>query len=364
MRISEGRAIVEVETGVFYNPRMKFCRDFDMVIFRGIKEIEGKVRYLDALAATGIRGIRASLEAGLTPFFNDASEKAVRNIRRNLELNDLEAEVFNRDANVLMREMSFFHVDVDPFGSPAEFIDSAVIKPRYLSITATDTAALCGSATNSGLRKYSAYALKTEYYPEVGLRVLLGKILSEAGKYDKAPEVLVSFAKEHFYRVHVRFKRSPRAVREAYKRYGFLLHCFNCLRRYVVPVGEEFETSCKCGKKFTLIGPLWLGELHSREFVGRIAADVESDLESYLRSGIKRMLERIIEEEDFAFFYDLHHLTKKLGVSPPSLDEVIESLREIGFSASKTRFFGTSFKTNAPIEEIFRVIKKLKNHKP
>ncbi len=354
MRISEGKAVIEVEEGVFYNPRMKFCRDFDVVIFKEIKEKEKEVRYLDALAATGIRGIRASLEAGFSSIFNDSDKKAVKNIQRNLELNGLEAEVFNMDANILMRDMSFFHIDIDPFGSPAEFIDSAVIRPKYLSVTATDTAALCGSATNSGLRKYSVYALKTEYYPEVGLRILLGRILSEAGKYDKAPEVVISFAKEHFYRVHIKFKRSPRAVREVYKKYGFLLHCFNCLRRYAVPVGEEFETNCECGKKFTLIGPLWLGELHSREFVEGIA-------ENGLGLDVKRMLERIREEEDFAFFYDLHFLTRKLRTSPPPLDEVIESLKEIGFSASKTRFLGTSFKTSAPIEEIFKVIKGLKD---
>jgi len=353
MRISEGMAVIEVEEGIFYNPRMKFCRDFDMTIFREIKEKEKEVRYLDALAATGIRGIRAFLEAGFSSVFNDSDKKAVKNIQKNLELNGLEAEVFNMDANILMREMSFFHIDIDPFGSPAEFIDSAVIRPKYLSVTATDTAALCGSATNSGLRKYSAYALKTEYYPEVGLRVLLGRILSEAGKYDKTPEVLVSFAKEHFYRVHIRFKRSPRAVREAYKKYGFLLHCFNCLRRYAVLIGEEFEINCECGKKFTLIGPLWLGELHSQEFVERIAED-SFELE------VKRMLERIREEREFAFFYDLHFLTKKLRMSPPPLDGVIESLKEIGFFASKTRFSGTSFKTNAPLEEIFKVIEKLK----
>ncbi|RLI81152.1 tRNA (guanine(10)-N(2))-dimethyltransferase [Archaeoglobales archaeon] len=353
-RVSEGKAIIEVEEGVFYNPKMRFCRDFDIAVFREIKRMEGEVNYLDALAGTGIRGIRAFLEANFNPTFNDSSKKAVENIRRNLELNDLEADVFSKDANILMRERFFFHIDIDPFGSPASFIDSAVIKPKYLSITATDTAALCGSATKSGMRKYSSYVLKTEYYPEVGLRVLLGRILSESGKYDKAPEVLIAFAKEHFYRVHVRFKRSPRAVRNAYRKYGFILHCFNCLRRYTVPMGEEFEGTCECGKKFSLIGPLWLGELHSQEFVERIAEDD-------LGEEVGRVVGVIKEENNTPLFYDLHFLTKKMRMSPPLLDGVIESLKEIGFMASRTRFLGTSFKTNAPIEEIYKVIKSMKN---
>jgi len=346
MRVKEGKAVIEVDEGVFYNPRMKFCRDFDVVVFRAIRDEEREVNYLDALAGTGVRGIRAFLESGFTPAFNDLSGRAVDNIRKNLGLNEMRAEVYNEDANVLMRRKFFFHIDIDPFGSPVEFIDSAVIKPKYLSITATDTAALCGSAPASGLRKYSAFALKTEYYPEVGVRILIGKILSEAGKYDKAPEILVSFTKEHFYRVHLRFRRSPRKVRRAYKNYGFFLHCFSCLRRYSVPIGQDFDTGCECGKKFTPIGPLWLGDLHSPEFIERLNGDGE----------IGRLIERIREEISVPAFYDLHTITEKIGISPPPVGRIVQSLKEAGFKASRTRFSGTSFKTDAPVEEIFRIV--------
>ena len=357
MKVKEGKAEIEVDEGVFYNPRMKFCRDFDMLVFRAIREKEGRVSYLDALAGSGVRGIRARLEAGYDSTFNDLNEHAIANIRKNLEINGINAEVYNEDANLLVRRKYFFHIDIDPFGSPAEFIDSAVIKPKYLSITATDTAALCGSSPSSGLRKYSAFALKTEYYPEVGIRILVGKVLSEAGKYDKAPEVLVSFAKEHFYRVHLRFKRSPRAVKEAYKSYGFFLHCFNCLRRFFVVLGEDFETTCECGKKLTPIGPLWLGELHSCDFLEELSR--VGDLEE-LDKSVKGLAERIMEEVNVPSYYDLHFITGKMGVSPPPLDRVIKSLREIGFQASRTRFSGTSFKTDAPIEEVYRAVKRLR----
>ena len=350
MRVTEGRAVIEVDEGVFYNPRMKFCRDFDMFVFKAIRAEEKRVGYLDALAGTGVRGIRACLEAGYDSAFNDLNELALRNIKKNLEINGIEAEVYGEDANILVRRKFFFHIDIDPFGSPAEFIDSAVVKPKYLSVTATDTAALCGSAPASGLRKYSAFALKTEYYPEVGLRVLIGRILSEAGKYDKAPEILISFAKEHFYRVHLRFKKSPRAVRNAYKNYGFFLHCFNCLRRFFTPIGEDFETICECGKKFTLIGPLWIGELHSEDFSRKLECEGTAG----------KLLQKIKEEINVPTFYDLHLIAKKVEVSPPPLEKVINSLREMGFQASRTRFSGTSFKTDAPIEEIFRAVKRFR----
>ena len=185
--ITEGFAKINIE-GVFYNPKMRFCRDLDMLVFRSLNSHE----YLDALAASGVRGIRAALEAEYQPIFNDWDRNAVETIKRNLKLNNIDAEVHNRDATILMRERKFYHIDLDPFGSPSEFIDSACFSTlKYLSITATDTAALCGSATLSGLRKYSSFAKKTEYYPEVGVRMLIGKVAREITKYDKSIEVIV-----------------------------------------------------------------------------------------------------------------------------------------------------------------------------
>jgi tRNA (guanine26-N2/guanine27-N2)-dimethyltransferase len=348
--VSEGEARIKVFHGVFYNPKMKFCRDFDMEVFKVIKEKERRVNYLDALSGTGIRGIRAFLEAGFQPFFNDFSKRAVECIKENLKLNGITAEVFNTDATVLMRERKFFHIDIDPFGSPAEFIDSAVKFPKYLSVTATDTSALCGSATVSGLRKYGAYAVKTEYYPEVGIRVLIGRILSESGKYDKAPEILVSFAREHFYRVHLRFKRSPSAVKKAFKKYGYIFHCFNCLRRFVSPIGGEVISKCICGRETKMIGPLWLGELHNQEF---IKWNSENE-------GVSKLISKIRGEPEIPLYYDLHHITKNLNLSPPPIEKIIEELRSIGYKAGRTRFSGTSIKTDADIEEMKRIIKSLK----
>jgi|Deesub1362A_J573_1020465.scaffolds.fasta_scaffold00053_73 tRNA (guanine26-N2/guanine27-N2)-dimethyltransferase len=354
--INEGKAKIKIRGDVFYNPRMKFCRDVDMVVFGEIKEIEGKkVDYLDALSGTGIRGIRSALEADYNPFFNDINRKAVENIIENLRLNGLNAQVFNMDASILMREKPFLHVDVDPFGSPAEFIDSACVRPKYLSVTATDTAALCGSAPNSGLRKYASFALKTEYYPEIGLRMLIGKIVSESTKYDKAPEVIVAYTKEHYYRVHLKFRRSPNAAKKVYKNYGYLFHCFECLRRYWVPVGEGAIEMCECGKKMKMMGPLWLGDLHDEQIISEI-------LSRNPEKHVKSLIDRISCELSIPFFYDLHYLSRKLCLSPPQLNSLLVTLKELGFDASKTRFSGTSFKTNAPLSEIESAIRDIKQN--
>jgi tRNA (guanine26-N2/guanine27-N2)-dimethyltransferase len=349
--ICEGKAIIFVEDGVFYNQKMKFCRDLDMLIFSQISEKE-YIDYLDALAATGIRGIRAKLEANYDVSLNDKNKRAVKLIKKNLKQNEIEAKVFNRDASSLMKERHFTHVDVDPFGSPSEFIDAACFSAtRYLSITATDTAALCGSATASGLRKYSAYAEKTEYYAEIGLRMLVGKVAREATKYDKGIEVLISWAKEHYYRIHVKLKRSPSHARKMYGKIGYLFHCFNCGAREWVLMDGECISACRCGTSYTMIGPLWLGELCLKDFVFELIKDAKEN-QSKLD-----LLNKIYEELEIPFHYDLHFISKAMNVSPPSMDVLIKELQELGYEISRTHYSGTSFKTNAGIEEIKRIVR-------
>ncbi|WP_290596062.1 MULTISPECIES: tRNA (guanine(10)-N(2))-dimethyltransferase [unclassified Archaeoglobus] len=344
--IEEGRARIITE-GVFYNSRMKFCRDLDMVIFSEIDSAE----YLDALAASGVRGIRAALEASKQPIFNDLNPKAVEIIKRNLELNGLEAEVHCMDASILMRGRSFEHVDIDPFGSPATFIDSACFSARkYLSVTATDTAALCGSATNSGLKKYGAYAVKTDTYHETGLRMLIGFVVREATKYEKALTPLISWAKEHYYRVHFCIRKSTSKAGEIYEKVGYINFCPRCLRKEVTAMGECRER-CECGSKFVMLGPLWLGELKQSEFVTRIYERSEGKLRYFV--------EKLKEEVEVATAYNLQQMASRVSERAPPTMEVVKKLREMGYKASKTHYCGFCIKTDAKVGVLAEVIKYL-----
>lgn len=347
--IREGKAEILVED-VFYNPKMEFCRDMDMLIFSQLPTRE----YLDALAATGIRGIRAALECGFDVTFNDKNWDAQRIIKKNVEHNGVEGEVVGMNASTLMTQRYFQHVDLDPFGSPTEFIDSACNSAtRYLSVTATDTAALCGSARVSGLRKYSAFALKTEYYPEVGLRMLIGKIAREATKYDKGVEVLISWTREHYYRVHLKIKKSVSFAGKLFNKIGYLFHCWNCGRRTWSSMKDAKTLLCECGSPYAIMGPLWLGELHSRDFISRIIDKAEVDDES--EEG--KLLQKIEGELEISFHYDLHLVSKAAVTSPPKMRDLKEMIENAGYQFSLTRFSGTSFKTDAGIEEIIKILK-------
>jgi len=340
----EGSAKIKVE-GVFYNPKMKFCRDIDMICF---KHMPGKT-YLDALAASGVRGIRAKLEAGKEVYFNDFNRRAVKVIKENLKLNKIEAEIYCEEAGSLMRKKMFDHIDIDPFGSPAPFIDSACFSAKKsISITATDTAALCGSAKNSCLRKYSCFVEKVEFYPEVGLRVLAGKIVAEATKYDKAVDFFISWAKEHYYRIHAVIRRSSRMSSKIYENYGYLAYCKKCLHRECIKLEELSKISeCKCGEKLKVYGPMWLGKLK-----GNMKDIVKEVNKKEVDKNVKKFILQLAEEVDVPFYYDIHEVSRKLKVSPKPVSLIVEKLRDMGFKASRTVLSGHGIKTDADIKVI------------
>lgn len=58
-------------------------------------------------------------------------------------------------------------------------------------------------------------------------------------------------------------------------------------------------------------------------------------------------------------FYDQHVICKELGASATGIETLIEALKAGGFEASRTHFSGTSFRTDAPIAEIKKIIQAL-----
>ncbi|ESS08919.1 MAG: N2,N2-dimethylguanosine tRNA methyltransferase, partial [uncultured archaeon A07HN63] len=173
MELSEGGVEIAVEQprdgtsegsgdGVFFNPEMELNRDITVAVLRAYQEREPRVAtYLDAMAASGIRGVRAASE-GYEVTCCDTDSEAVELARENLARNDLDGTVVERDVNALLHEELFDIVDLDPFGTPIPFADAAFGQTRNMvCVTATDTAPLCGAHLDSGKRKYSAVPRNT-----------------------------------------------------------------------------------------------------------------------------------------------------------------------------------------------------------
>ncbi|WP_292469550.1 tRNA (guanine(10)-N(2))-dimethyltransferase [Methanolobus sp.] len=361
----EGANFAPSAAPVFYNPAMELNRDISIaatsVFIKRIElDSEKVITYVDALSASGIRGLRIVNETGTHTTLNDWSEDACKLIQENIERLNLSDRAISshKNANVLLHEKHFNIVDLDPFGTPAPFLAAAARSViNLLAVTATDTAPLCGAHLNSGIRKYAAIPFNNEYHSEMGVRILLGKIARELSLHDKTMHPLLSHATRHYVRSYLEIKKGAQKADEMLMNMGFIAHCPACGHReaiygLAVPIKEECSN---CSANNLIAGPLWLGKLHDPDFCNETIDEI-MERDCGTKQVAIKMLEFCRDELDIPMFYDQHLLCKKLGVSASGIDRVIQELRNNGFLASRTHFSGTSFKTNASIRDINTII--------
>jgi len=344
-----GSAFPPGTASVFFNRRMEFSRDATILL----ASVLPFSNYLDAMGATGARGLRMAHECGIPVTINDRNHEAVALIRRNAEYAGTLPEITESDINCLLSTRKFDAVDIDPFGTPAPFIDSAARGTgRYLMVTATDTAPLCGAHKKAGMRRYFASAENNEYHSETGLRVLLGFLVREIAKYDRGLEPLFCFAREHFVRLHVRLSYGAERADRAMARIGYVMQCPNCpYRTEETGLLPQYAVCEICGNTLVPIGPLWTGGIQDLQLLESMSGGIGN-----LQLGKGPELEKLIatcrQELPLSSHYDYHRLAKIWKVSPPPLEAVISSLQETGFAASRAHYSGTALKTDAPLDDI------------
>jgi tRNA (guanine26-N2/guanine27-N2)-dimethyltransferase len=368
MRIEEGGVELAVpgaatdgkQDGVFYNPDMELNRDVTVAVLRAVRE-QGEDptdTYLDAMTASGVRGVRAAAE-GYDVTCCDVDPEAVELARENLARNDQDGEVVHRDANARMHERRFDVVDVDPFGTPIPFVDAASQSARrLLCVTATDTAPLCGAHFMSGVRKYGAVPRNTEYHAEMGLRVLLSALVRTAGRYDVAARPVLSHASDHYARTYLEVSEGARAANDLFDDLGYVDHCQHCLfRRHERGLLADHSDECpNCGHHLQTAGPLWLGDTHDDAVVGSVREHLTDDLGTADRA--RDLLSTIEGELDEPTHYDQHRLYKRWGESAIGMDDFLAELRAAGHEASRTHYGGTTFETDADVTAIEAAVRE------
>nr|XP_011709705.1 tRNA (guanine(26)-N(2))-dimethyltransferase isoform X2 [Macaca nemestrina] len=177
---------------------------------------EEGLHVLEGLAASGLRSIRFALEVpGLRSVVaNDTSARAVDLIRRNVQLNDVAhlVQPSQADARMLMYQHQrvserFDVIDLDPYGSPAPFLDAAVqavSEGGLLCVTCTDMAVLAGNSGETCYSKYGAMALKSRACHEMALRIVLHSLDLRANCYQRFVVPLLSISADFYVRVFVR----------------------------------------------------------------------------------------------------------------------------------------------------------------
>lgn len=347
---------------VFYNPHMELCRDLAVAVAQLAARELGELSICDPLAGVGVRGLRYAKEVdGVSRVvINDHSSKAREFMERNLELNrpEIEVRVCQKDANILLLENrgAFNYIDLDPYGSPAPFLEAACValgKRGVLALTATDLAPLCGARPHACVRRYGAKPLKTVYCHELGARILIGFAQRVAGKHELALRPLLVHSTRHYLRVYLLGERRAAEVNEVMKNQGHASHCFACGRRRTFKdIAPTLEGTCTCGTELHHAGPLWLGPLGEHKFVRELVTEILR--RSFELSAEEVRLLSLCAEEARGppLFYDVNELSKLLRKTPASLGFVTGRLRKEGYFASRTHFSPTGFRTDAPFERI------------
>jgi tRNA (guanine26-N2/guanine27-N2)-dimethyltransferase len=359
---------------VFYNPVMELNRDIAVLALQAYQRIVNReISICEPLTSSGIRAVRfeAEVHGVQKVLISDINERAFNLAKHNVRLNRLQERVTvkHKDANCLLSchgapHKRFDVVDVDPFGSPVPYLDSAIRALRnnaLLAITATDLAPLCGVHSKACVRKYGGKPLRTEYCRELAVRLLAGCVATLAAKHDIGVRMMFSHCTDHYVRVYAEIDYGAKKADESIKNLGYVLHCFNCLHRETAkaPFSKHIEECPECGSKMDYSGPLWLEIIFDRKFCELMAK--ENMHMAFRNSGkIAKLLSLAkAEAEAPATYYVLDKISDKLALPVPSVNALLQILRDNGFQAFPTHFSSRGIRTDAPALTVQNLLQKL-----
>jgi len=328
--ITEGKAVVAVETGkiskklpVFYNPQMKFNRDVSVLLLKTLNRKNMVIA--DPLAASGIRAIRFCKELPKSMIkeirCNDISTTAVQYMKRNISRNKCgkKITVCQSNANLfLLKNKPFDYIDIDPFGPPTPFLDAAsqsLRKNSILAVTATDTAALAGTAPKACKRKYWAVPLHNHLMHEIGLRILIRRCQLVAASWTTALTPIYSYSKQHYMRVFFIASNKMIDIDKILRQHKELFY-----NKKTMLLDDKGDIKC---------GPLWTGPLWDKKLA--------KDLAKLSHDPFLQLLADEAQINSIGFL-DTHVIARNKKKEVQSLQKFTEQLQKKGYKVSRTHF--------------------------
>jgi tRNA (guanine26-N2/guanine27-N2)-dimethyltransferase len=358
---------------VFYNPAMKLNRDIATLVLQAYQRaIKRDVYVSEPLAGCGVRGIRFAKEVdGIRAVhMNDINPEAFKMAQHNIQLNDVadRVSIANEDANLFLSQYAapykrFDYIDIDPFGTPVLYVDSAIRSLRnggMLALTATDLAPLCGVFPKAALRKYGGLPLRTEYCHEIAMRLMLGNLATSAARYEMGTKIVFSHSSDHYVRAYALLSYGAKKANHSISNMGYILHCFSCFHRETVTsFTPTVQKVCSvCGSPLKYAGPLWLGNIADSGMCELMEKEVDDGTSRHW-IGLSKMLSLVKQEVNApATFYVVDKICDKINIPVPPLKKVIVYLKERNFVAIPTHFHTRGLKTTAPAKVVIEAVER------
>jgi tRNA (guanine26-N2/guanine27-N2)-dimethyltransferase len=359
----------------FFNPSAKLSRDVSILVYRAFLQDVSRKRktYADPLSGIGARALRVAVEVQEVDevYINDLNPLAIELSKKNAVLNFVEKKCIfsvNEACKFLLstpkKSERFAVLDLDPFGSPAPYMDCAlrsILDSGLISVTATDTAVLCGKFNDVCFRKYYGRAIRCHYANEIAIRILLSQISLTASRFGLSIEPLFAHSYSQYIRIYARVKLSSVEANMLHHKLGFIQHCEKCGNR-MVSKHHDMPYVCElCGNRFKVAGQLWISRLFDKSLIKKMEKCNLNEDDSDLHDNTivdRSILNTCFEEnDDIPYYYITDEIAAKLKTSPQSVAKAIERLSRSGYRASKTSLDKRGFKTEAGIKEILRLLR-------
>jgi len=368
------------------------------------------LRIFEALSGTGIRSIRYFKELEDTSdtipavesiIVNDLDPKAVMEIKRNLERNNIppdKVQACEGDCSVVMashrhrrshilpdpkpipgrlHSRRFHVVDLDPYGTASPFLDSAVQaleENGLLLVTCTDSQCLCGHYPEVCFSKYGSICLHSTHSHEMAIRIVLQSIAKHAARYKKIIIPLLSLSIDFYIRVFVRVKTSAQGTKQLPTKLSLVFNCNKCHSwrlqplarmnrkgKYQPPLALVQCTCEQCGGTYVIGGPIWNAPLHNVQFLKEVNDMLSENKHKSFRKirGLLSVAET--ELQDQPLYWSYPDICKTLRIHSPSPKLVYSALLNAGYRVSQTHCSDMGFKTDAPqkvVWDCFRALVK------
>jgi tRNA (guanine26-N2/guanine27-N2)-dimethyltransferase len=400
------------------------------------------IRILDALAASGLRSIRyyneisSSLLHSVT--INDLDIAATDLAKENIAFNGISEAMTNSDdepkkGGICIQNYDATHlmylsrrspnlqsytpsqsiqkdqydvIDLDPYGSAAPFLDSAlqaITNGGLIACTCTDMAALGGSHPDTCYGRYGSMSIpRVPYLQESALRILLHTIAQRAAVYGKSIRPILSVGMHFYVRVFFEVWEDKQAVNNLSLSIGTVYQSAQCSSFHCIPHGQHaknnsnviqatraplFSCCTETGGQFKTVGPLWLGPLHDKAVVNEAIKRLEALQELHNTSeetegatfdknitfGHLKMYKELhglltsCEEEldDVPLYYTMSNLAHTLSCQTPPINIFKSALINAGYRVSGYHKDAEAVKTDAPSSVVWDVMRAwCKDHPP
>ena len=396
---------------VFHNPAMAGSRTRSVLLMAYAIESgmlgDSEVRALDGLSASGLRARRwlnelpDEVSSRLIATVGDMDQNALDwAMATESEFSSENGELIPLlgDLRTSVLSQGWHWIDIDPFGSPVAFLDTAIqalARRGVLEVSATDTAALSGSSKNPLMRRYGARVRLDKLKHDSGLRVLMATVARAAARHDRSIEPLLSIWDSHHLRVSVRVRKVMQGANDVEESLGW---------RIFSPTKDEVEASISAGllpsedstelpircflplshpvsrQDSRVSGPMWIGPMGDAETMASMTKERvlemcaptfdEADLAGWSEKDVeaenRRLLRAIRHIAEEATAISGHHLIavdelaswQEKG-SPPSPRRMVELLQEQGHSAAVSHYAEPSIRTDACWSDIVAALKEI-----